>query len=105
FTNNSKAVNPDFHWSFGDGAFSTETNPVHYYAHPEAYDVRLHVTDNLGCRDSIGFKTTPPLEIFVPNSFTPNGDGVNDLFGAEGTNISEFEMQIFNRWGSPVFHS
>ena len=43
--------------------------------------------------------------IWVPNSFTPNGDGNNDVFGAYGINISKFSMQVWNRWGELVFSS
>jgi gliding motility-associated-like protein len=65
----------------------------------------LTVTDNIGCTDSIGLQTIPPAEIFIPNSFTPNGDGINDLFGIKGANLVDFEMRIFDRWGKQVFHS
>jgi gliding motility-associated-like protein len=44
-------------------------------------------------------------EIFVPNSFTPNGDGINEFFLIEGTVGSDFHIYIFNRWGSKVFES
>jgi len=43
--------------------------------------------------------------LFVPNAFTPNGDGDNDIFYAYGTNIVEFEMMIFDRWGEKLFTS
>jgi gliding motility-associated-like protein len=43
--------------------------------------------------------------IYVPNVFTPNGDGVNDIFMAKGMYISKFSMQIFDRWGTRVFQS
>ena len=41
----------------------------------------------------------------VPNAFTPDGDGNNDIFYAYGTNIVEFEMMIFDRWGEKLFTS
>lgn len=43
--------------------------------------------------------------IYVPNSFTPDGDGKNDVFYAFGKDIVEFEMHIFNRWGEKIFYS
>lgn len=43
--------------------------------------------------------------LFIPNSFSPNGDGTNDFFGAVGENISDFELSIFNRWGERIFLS
>ena len=40
--------------------------------------------------------------IFIPNAFTPNGDGLNDFISIQGTNIRTVKMQIFNRWGEKV---
>ena len=47
----------------------------------------------------------PYMSIYIPNSFTPNGDGMNDMFGAYGEAILEFNMQIFNRWGQIIFEA
>jgi gliding motility-associated-like protein len=41
--------------------------------------------------------------VWVPNAFTPDGDGVNDTFGAEGSSIGQFEMRIWNRWGDEIW--
>ncbi|MGZ3932171.1 MAG: T9SS type B sorting domain-containing protein, partial [Bacteroidia bacterium] len=41
--------------------------------------------------------------IWVPNAFTPNGDGLNDIFYAKGYGITKFNMDIFDRWGEKVF--
>lgn len=43
--------------------------------------------------------------LFVPNTFTPNGDGLNDEFGAWGTEIAELRLMVFNRWGELIFES
>jgi gliding motility-associated-like protein len=43
--------------------------------------------------------------LYVPNSFTPNGDGLNDLFAPVGEEITEFHLQIYSRWGEMVFES
>ncbi|MGZ3885559.1 MAG: T9SS type B sorting domain-containing protein, partial [Bacteroidia bacterium] len=43
--------------------------------------------------------------IWVPNAFTPNGDGLNDIFYAKGYGITKFNMDIFDRWGEKVFSS
>lgn len=45
------------------------------------------------------------LSLYIPNAFTPDGDGINDLFFAKGINISEFNIQIYNRWGEKIFES
>lgn len=105
FTNYSRAIDPSYLWSFGDEETSEAINPTHFYKDIIPYRVMLTVTDNIGCEDSIGLSTKPPLEIFIPNSFTPNGDGINDLFRVVGSNVYEYEIRIFDRWGNLVFHS
>ncbi len=48
---------------------------------------------------------TPPVVYYIPNAFTPNGDGLNDTFGLIGEGITEYTIQIFNRWGNLIFES
>lgn len=67
-------------------------------------------TDNYGCQRS--FKTNvvqkrcSDCELSIPNAFTPNDDGLNDLFRAKlSCNLSLFDLQIFNRWGQKVFET
>jgi gliding motility-associated-like protein len=43
--------------------------------------------------------------IFIPNSFTPDEDNLNDVFTPKGTGISEFSMLIYNRWGELIFET
>lgn len=47
----------------------------------------------------------PSIALYVPGAFTPNGDGINDEFGAYGEALFNFSMQIWNRWGQLVFES
>jgi len=47
----------------------------------------------------------PEYTLYAPNSFSPNGDGNNDIFLAEGNGVTSFEMQVFDRWGGLVFES
>jgi len=48
---------------------------------------------------------TPAAVYYIPNAFTPNDDGLNDSFGLVGEGITEYTMQIFNRWGNLIFES
>jgi gliding motility-associated-like protein len=113
FTNNSDGAT-EFEWFFGDGASSTEMNPFHYYdaADPVQgnYEVTLFAYNDYGCYDSTSQEITikDDLLIFVPNSFTPNGDEFNNTFkpvyGSSFT-LVEYDLLIYNRWGEIVFQS
>lgn len=50
-------------------------------------------------------KINPAAVLYIPNAFTPNGDGLNETFGPKGEGITEFNMQIFDRWGILIFES
>jgi len=45
------------------------------------------------------------LHIHVPNAFSPDGDGINDLFSAVSDGVEDYTMSIYNRWGEVVYHS
>ncbi|MBK7681910.1 MAG: gliding motility-associated C-terminal domain-containing protein [Bacteroidetes bacterium] len=47
----------------------------------------------------------PAISFYIPNTFTPNGDGMNDTFGIAGEGVQDFKMQIFNRWGQMIYES
>ena len=47
----------------------------------------------------------PPLSIYIPSAFTPNGDGLNDTFGVKGEGVLDFHLLIYNRWGTVIFES
>ncbi len=65
----------------------------------------LHTIDSNGCIgvDSVYVDVFFPL--YVPNTFTPDNDGINDVFRAYGDHIREFRMEIRNRWGELIFVS
>lgn len=65
----------------------------------------LNVIDEFGCKNNDGVLVEVTGPLYVPNSFTPNGDGVNDVFSARGLVVDEFLMQIFDRWGELIFES
>ncbi|MEP7324186.1 MAG: PKD domain-containing protein [Saprospiraceae bacterium] len=94
-------------WDFGDHTSSTLLNPEHTYLNIGRYKVTLHVTSDNGCLDSITYliNVGSSADLYVPNIFTPNADGNNDIFvpiGIIGI-LSSYEFSIFDRWGSLVF--
>ncbi|MGB3947816.1 MAG: PKD domain-containing protein [Bacteroidia bacterium] len=106
-TNESSIAN-SWSWSFGDGSSSTVENPnSHTYTDTGTYTITLVGTTQNNCLDT-NTQTIiiePDFLLFVPNAFTPNEDGVNDFFSANGIFVIEFEMQIFDRWGNLVFET
>jgi gliding motility-associated-like protein len=72
-----------------------------------SYNITLIVTNVYGCTDTISgvVKIYPEYRFYIPNSFTPNGDGMNDTFGPVAMGIKEFKMDIYNRWGERIFES
>jgi gliding motility-associated-like protein len=63
------------------------------------------VQNQYGCkaRDSVDIKVIPAL--YIPNSFSPNGDQINDIFKPEYTGFVEIELMIFDRWGALLFRT
>jgi gliding motility-associated-like protein len=98
-------------WSFGDvlNSSSTLQNPTFSYSDPTCYEVVLAVSTINGCTDTATKEICigPEVTIFVPNAFTPNGDGNNDVFQPVGLGIDpdHYEMWIFDRWGNMIFHT
>ncbi len=67
----------------------------------------VSITNAFGCSlvDSAMVNEFCRPTIFIPNTFTPNGDGKNDIWLPVGNNIGEYEMHVFDRWGGVIFHS
>ncbi|MDD3876842.1 MAG: PKD domain-containing protein [Bacteroidales bacterium] len=99
-------------WNFGDYAsennnFSIDQNTSHSFSREGDYTITLHVESQNGCIDSTSenIKIVPEYALFIPNAFTPDGDGLNDYFNVYGSNIVEVRMTIFNRWGDLIFET
>jgi gliding motility-associated-like protein len=95
-------------WDFGDGpSSSTQQHPTHLYQNEGTFLVTLIVTSAQGCLDTISETVVVEgyTSFYVPNTFTPNGDGRNDFFTPVFSRIdsSAFSMQIFDRWGNEIF--
>ncbi len=98
-----------WNWSFGDGADSTSIleNPTHTYADTGTYCATLKVMDIHGCEASYTncIEVNPVFTFYIPDAFSPNGDGINDVFMPKGSFIKDYEMYIFDRWGMKLFYS
>ena len=95
-------------WSFGDaGSGSLNELGHHEYADTGHYAIELFLTDTNGCSNT-AYDTLivlPNYSVFLPNAFSPDGDGNNDIFKAVGTGILSYNMVIFDRWGNAVFET
>jgi len=110
FLSNSSGNIVSWNWSFGDGANSgSGTEVIHQYTSLGAYLVTLIVTDMNGCTDTVtdSLMVREIFTLYIPNSFTPDGDGLNDGFSPQGLNVDpeSFEMYIFDRWGKMFYHT
>ena len=96
-------------WNFGDlSATVTNQNIInHLYTNLGTYTVTLIIKTNEGCSDTINgvVEVIEDINVFIPNSFTPNEDNLNEEFYPQGTGISEekYQMQIYDRWGELIF--
>jgi len=99
----------DYLWDFGDMGNSVLQNPTHTYLMDTNYQIELIVNSGVPdfCEDTAYKWITilPPFSIFIPDAFTPNGDGLNDRFNVVANYIKEYHILIFNRWGELVFES
>ena len=96
-------------WSFGDGDSSNITNPYHSYQEISSYTVNLVAVTSQGCIDS-AMQTIVVVEeptLYVPTAFSPDGDGINDLFivQANGMDLDNYNIKIYDRWGELIFES
>jgi len=98
-------------WDFGDNQFDITENPIHTYADgANVYQVKLISSNNVGCQDSIikTIRVYQDIGIYVPNTFTPNRDEINQVFIpvlTEGFVEETYHLTIFNRWGELVFET
>jgi len=108
---NESVASETYEWHFGDGDVSNALHPEHAYEAPGAYLVMLIAYNDplFGCSDTtFRYMQVEPLYTFyVPSSFTPDGDGLNDVFKPVGENFEyeTYNMQIYDRWGSLVWQT
>jgi len=88
------------------GATGT-THIINGLSPQQTVNITVHALGSLVCQQSTGSATATTLtdEIYVPNIFTPNADGKNDILYVYGNIIQSMRMQVFNQWGEKVFES
>ena len=109
FTDLSVGNIAQWNWNFGTGDVSTDQNPTYNYTDTGTYSVWLQVITVDGCEDGTNrqVEINPDIMFYVPNSFTPNGDGRNDFFRGygEGVKWETYELFIYNRWGEEIYYT
>ncbi len=108
FTNLTSGAS-GYSWDFDGKGLSFERNPTFVFRDTGLHKVTLQAVSTNGCIDTFSqiIDVIPIADLFYPNAFTPNGDGRNDEFRGAGMTslITDYELQIFDRWGKIVYAS
>lgn len=92
---------------FGDGNISNNCNVTHTYMNYGHYNVTQVVENEFGCRASAMLEIIilPEFRFFIPNAFTPQSDGKNDVFMPKIMGVEDYHFMIFDRWGQLFFET
>lgn len=96
-------------WTFSEEniqvGHSDETDPEYSFTIPGIKAVRLMVKNNFGCTDTITkyIVVEAGINVFIPDAFTPNGDGFNNVFKPVYENVVSTEFSVLDRWGEIMF--
>jgi len=94
-------------WQPGENLSDTNIgNPRGYYPDTGLFTYYVHVESAYGCKgdDTIKVLVVNQASFFVPNAFSPNGDGLNDIFRPTAVGYKELKyFKVFNRWGEEVY--
>ncbi|MBR9861484.1 gliding motility-associated C-terminal domain-containing protein, partial [bacterium] len=90
-----------------DGTSYSTRDFKHAFQDSGTFYINQYVSNVYGCLDSAQRELyiTFLYKLFIPNSFSPNDDGINDVFQPKGMGMKSYTMQIYNRWGQMVFES
>jgi gliding motility-associated-like protein len=99
----------EYIYDFDDGTGSQESDPQHIFTDAGQYLVTQTVSNSSGCSDEssvlVSILSEEILAPKLPNAFTPNGDGENDVFFVRGGPFATVHMEIYNGWGEMIFTS
>lgn len=104
----SKSTNTrSFNWLVNGESISRDENTLYEFPDSGDYMITLKVLGEGYCTDSVSqpIRIDPIPLMWVPNAFTPNGDGINDLFGPSTFMIDQYSMTIFSTSGQLVWQS
>jgi gliding motility-associated-like protein len=104
FTNTSSG-SIDQVWNITDVSDLTDSLITVRFENPGIYNVLLTVNNEFGCIDTARGVIEVIEGMEFPNSFSPNGDGVNDELVLMNSGIKEFSLSVYDRWGNAVFES
>ena len=104
---NSSQLGTQYMYFLPDGSMQTEPSFSYSNSDTGTHCIQLILATDYGCVDSATacYRVIPEYSLYIPNAFTPNGDGINDMFQIKGVGISDFDMTVFDRWGVLLFHS
>ena len=109
FFDNLSSTQYAAHWNFGDGHTSNHINAFNTFNTSGEHNVQLIAETPFGCTDTATqlIYVKEVFTLYIPNAFTPDGDGLNDVFLPLGIGIDNegYHLMIFNRWGELVFES
>jgi len=107
FVDSSSSDVVSWRYDFGDGGYSTFVNDKHTYQAPGTYGLNETVTNGFGCVNHITKEITilPEFRFWIPNTFTPDDNGLNDVFMPVAIGVTDFKFYIFDRWGQKIFTS
>ena len=96
----------DCFYNFGDGGSSNDCNGSYTFADGGLFDVIQTVVNEAGCTNTaVGQVAVSGSVFYAPNAFTPNHDGINDVWKPVALGITSYHLQIFNRWGEIVWET
>ena len=115
---NSSEKASRYAWYLNGQLFSEETNPQLLLSETGFYEVKLVAFNQWGCRSEMTydhFRVNEPSavvsqnpngindHVIYPNSFSPNGDGLNDEFEIQTHGVTHVEIRVFDRWGQLIY--
>ncbi|MCR4964548.1 MAG: gliding motility-associated C-terminal domain-containing protein [Bacteroidales bacterium] len=101
-------------WNFGDlsamdNVVEDVVDPTHDYTRPGYYAITLTAIDSNGCVDSVKSRVqvTVPYFFYVPNAFSPNGDGINETWAPQGQGVDpeNYKLLIYDRFGNVIYQT